>query len=107
MNSEMLSSLIAKRAATDDECFEDVERCWAELGAALTEDYETSRLFLLADATEDEILWSCEVFEEIFENAPERRYAELLGEAIGRLAGQDDRRRLTGILDKVASMYLS
>lgn len=107
MNSNTLRSIISKRAGTDDECFEDVERCWTELGAALTEDYDASKAFLLGDATEDEIIWSCEVFEEVFENAPERRYADLMGDAIERLTNQDDRQRLMGILSQVAEMYLS
>lgn len=106
MNSDTLRSIIAKRAATDDECYEDVEQCWAELGTALTEDYDATGTFLLEDATEDEIKWSSEVFEEIFEKAPEQRYVDLLGKAIERLADQDDRLRTAKILDQVAQMYI-
>ena len=36
---------------------QDVDRCWAELGAALTEDYETTEKFLLEDCTADEFAW--------------------------------------------------
>ncbi len=41
-----IRGIIAERAGTDDECYEDVDRCWSELGAALTEDYETTEKFL-------------------------------------------------------------
>lgn len=106
MNSDTLRSIIVKRATTDDECYEDVEQCWIELGTALTEDYDVTRTFLLEDATEDEISWSSEVFEEIFERAPEQRYVDLLGKAIERLTNQDDRLRTAKILDQVARMYV-
>lgn len=106
MNSDTLRAIIARRAATDDECYEDVEQCWIELGAALTENYDAAEAFLLEDATEDEITWSSEVFEEIFERAPEQRYVDLLKKAIERLTDQDDRQRTAEILDQVARLYI-
>lgn len=83
-----IRGIIAERAGTDDECYEDVDRCWAELGAALTEDYETTEKFLLEDCTADEFAWVSEVYEEIFENAREMRYANLLRRAAKRFLGK-------------------
>lgn len=100
-----IRGIIAERAGTDDECCEDVDRCWAELGAALTEDYETTEKFLLEDCTADEFAWVSEVYEEIFENARETRYANLLRRAVKRFPEEEETLRIQKILDWVISMY--
>lgn len=100
-----IRGIIAERAGTDDECYEDVDRCWAELGAAQTEDYETTEKFLLEDCTADEFAWVSEVYEEIFENAREMRYANLLRRAAKRFPEEEETLRIQKILDWVISMY--
>ena len=82
--TDAIRAIIAKRAATDDEWQAGVERCWAELTDALTEDLGAARRFLLEDCTADEASWVSEVYDDIVLRTQSREYVDLLRDSIRR-----------------------
>lgn len=84
MNSETISELIRKRATTDDEWADAVEKRWAELTDALTEDIGVTRKFLLEDCTADEASWVSEVYDDIVYKTQSHEYIDLLSKSIDR-----------------------
>ena len=99
MNSETISELIRKRAATDDEWQAGVEQCWAELTDALTEDIGTTRRFLLEDCTADEASWVSEVYDDIVYKTQSWEYIDLLRKSIERFPEEAEKYHMSGNLD--------
>ena len=86
MDTATISNLIRRRAATDDEWTDAVEKCWTELTDALTEDIDATRKFLLEDCTADEASWVSEVYDDIIYKTQSREYVDL-HHRVPRVAG--------------------
>ena len=94
-----IRAIISKRAATNDEWQDGVERCWAELTDALTENIDTTRKFLLEDCTADEATWISEVYDDIVYKTQSREYIDLLRKSIERFPEEDKKLHLTENLE--------
>lgn len=107
MNTETIREIIKKRAATNDEWQAGVEKCWAELSDALTEDINVTRKFLLEDCTADEASWVSEVYDDIIYKTQSKEYVDLLRKSIERFPEEDKKRHMSDNLDlAVKSMLL-
>lgn len=107
MNTETIREIIKKRAATNDEWQAGVEKCWAELTEALTEDIGATRKFLLEDCTANEASWVSEVYDDIIYKTQSREYINLLRKSIERFPEEDEKRHMSDNLDlAVKSMLL-
>ena len=107
MDTATISNLIRRRAATDDEWTDAVEKCWTELTDALTEDIGATRKFLLEDCTADEASWVSEVYDDIIYKTQSREYVDLLRKSIDRFPEEDHKRHMSDNLDlAVKSMLL-
>lgn len=98
-NSDTIRAIIERRATTNDEWQEGVERCWAELTDALTEDIDVARKFLLEDCTADEASWISEVYDDIVYKTQSREYIDLLRKSIERFPEEDKKRHLSENLE--------
>ena len=98
-HTSTIRAIISKRAATNDEWQDGVERCWAELTDALTENIDTTRKFLLEDCTADEASWISEVYDDIVYKTQSREYIDLLRKSIERFPEEDKKRHLTENLE--------
>ena len=107
MNTDTIRAIIKKRAATSDEWQAAVEKCWAELTDALTEDIGATRKFLLEDCTADEASWVSEVYDDLIYKTQSREYVDLLRKSIDRFPEEDHKRHMSDNLDlAVKSMLL-
>ena len=98
-DTSTIRAIISKRAATNDEWQDGVERCWAELTDALTENIDTTRKFLLEDCTADEASWISEVYDDIVYKTQSREYIDLLRKSIERFPEEDTKLHLTENLE--------
>ena len=98
-DTSTIRAIISKRAATNDEWQDGVERCGAELTDALTENSDTTRKFLLEDCTADEASWISEVYDDIVYKTQSREYIDLLRKSIERFPEEDKKRHLTENLE--------
>lgn len=105
-SSKEISAIIKKRAATDDECFWEVEKCWDELTDALTEDINITRKFLLEDCTGDEAAWVMEVFDDIVLKTQSQDYIDLLRKSIERFPEEAKKYNMSHQLDIAVSSQL-
>lgn len=105
-NTEKIRAIIRKRAATSDEWQAGVEKCWAELTDALTEDIDATRRFLLEDCTADEASWVSEVYDDIVYRTQSREYIDLLRKSIERFPEEAERHRMAENLDIAAKTML-
>ena len=105
-STEKIRAIIRKRAATSDEWQAGVEKCWAELTDALTEDIDATRRFLLEDCTADEASWVSEVYDDIVYRTQSREYIDLLRKSIERFPEEAERHRMAENLDIAAKTML-
>lgn len=98
-NVDTIRAIVRKRAATNDEWQVGVEKCWAELTDALTEDIDVARKFLLEDCTADEASWISEVYDDIILKTQGREFVDLLRKSIERFPEEDKKYDLSGNLD--------
>lgn len=98
-DTSTIREIISKRAATNDEWQDGVERCWAGLTDALTGDIDTTRKFLLEDCTADEASWVSEVYDDIVCKTQSREYIDLLRKSIERFPEEDKKHHLSENLD--------
>ena len=105
MNTQSIRMIINRRAATDDEYQQGVERCWDELSSALASDYDTARRFMLEECTPDEESWVSEVYGEIIRKTQDRRYVDLLRLAAARFPEEDRKYRMREILERDIAAY--
>lgn len=106
-STEKISAIIKKRKGTNDEWQAGVERCWAELTDALTEDIEATRKFLLEDCTADEASWVSEVYDDIVRKTQSREYIDILRKSIERFPEEAEKHRMAENLDRaVKSMFI-
>ena len=106
MDTATISNLIRRRAATDDEWTDAVEKCWTELTDALTEDIDVTRKFLLKDCTADEASWVSEVYDDIVYKTQSQEYIDLLRRSIERFPEEDQKYQLSRNLDLVVKSML-
>nr|DAF83781.1 MAG TPA: hypothetical protein [Caudoviricetes sp.] len=105
-NTDTIRAIIERRAATNDEWQDGVERCWAELTDALTEDIDAACKFLLEDCTADEASWVSEVYDDIVYKTQSREYIDLLRKSIERFPEEDKRRHMSENLDLAVKTML-
>ncbi len=96
---EKIREIIKRREATNDEWQAGVEKCWAELTEALTEDIEVTRKFLLEDCTADEASWVSEVYDDIVYKTQSQEYIDLLRKSIDRFPEEAERHHMAENLD--------
>ena len=84
MNSARIQKAIEHRKITDNEWDDELERCWAELTEALTENIETAREFLLEDCTPEDYLYVSEVYDDVVFKTQSPEYIDLLRRSIDR-----------------------
>ncbi len=96
---EKIREIIKKRETTNDEWQAGVEKCWAELTEALTEDIEVTRKFLLEDCTADEASWVSEVYDDIVYKTQSQEYIDLLRKSINRFPEEAERHHMAENLD--------
>lgn len=60
----------------------------------------------MEDCTVEDIIMVSEVYEEIFERVPERRYAELLRQSLDRVPNEEQRAHTRKILERIVDMYV-
>ena len=107
MTTEKIRTIIENRAATNDEWQAGVEKCWAELTDALTEDIEVTRKFLLEDCTADEASWVSEIYDDIIYKTQSHEYIDLLRKSIERFPEEAEKYHMSSNLDlAVKSMLL-
>ncbi len=105
--TEKIRAIIKKRAATSDEWQAGVEKCWAELTDALTEDIEVTRRFLLEDCTADEASWVSEIYDDIVHKTQSCEYIDLIRKSIGRFPEEAEKHRMAESLDiAVKTMFI-
>lgn len=83
-STEKIRAIIEKRAATNDEWQAGVEECWAELTDALTQDFETTKRFLMEECDAEEYLLVSEVYDDIVFKTQSLDYVDLLRESMRR-----------------------
>ncbi len=98
-STDKIRAIIQERAATNDEWQAGVERCWAELTRALTEDIDATRRFLLEDCTADEASWVSEVYDDIVLKTQSREYIDLLRKSIERFPEEAEKHHMSENLD--------
>lgn len=106
MDSLALRGVMDTLIGTDHDWPGIIDRVWEETADALTSNYEATRQFLLEDCTAEDIIMVSEVYEEIFERAPEQRYAELLRQSLDRVPDENQRAHTRRILERIVDMYV-
>lgn len=106
-STEGIRAIIKKREGVNDEWQVGVEKCWAELTDALTEDIEATRKFLLEDCAADEASWVSEVYDDIVRKTQSKEYIDILRKSIERFPKEAEEHRMAENLDKaVKSMFI-
>lgn len=105
-DTDIIRAIIQKRAATDDEWQEGVEKCWEELTDALTDDIITTRKFLLEDCTADEASWVSEVYDDIVRKTQSQEYIGLLRKSIERFPEEAEKRHMSDNLNLAVDAML-
>lgn len=107
MSTESIRAIIKKRATTNDEWQDEVERYCKELVDALTENFETTCKFLLEDCTANEASWVSEVYDDIIYRTQSQEYIDLLRKSIERFPEENKKYHMSDNLDiAVKSMLI-
>lgn len=106
ISSKEISVIIKKLEAIDDECYENLEKCWDELTDALTEDFNITRKFLLKDCKANEVSMVSEVYDDIVLKTQSKEYIDLLYKSIKRFPEEDKKYNLKDNLDLAVSSQL-
>lgn len=108
MDTEKIRKAIVHRKETDAEWADELEKCWAELADALTEDIDTTRKFLFEDCTAEDYLYVSEVYDDIVFKTQSQEYIGLLRDSIKRFPKLTEEYDLNGNLGlAVRSMFKS
>lgn len=106
MDYEAVRNAIAKRKCTDDEWEYGCDRCRADLFKALAQDRKGTELFLLNECSAEELVWISEIFDELVEYFPDRKFVDALRQSIKRYPKEDKRFNLNEILDGAEKTYI-
>ena len=82
MDSTTIRSAIDHRKRTNGEWPDGMERCWKELTDALTQDFETTKRFLMEECDAEEYLLVSEVYDDIVFKTQSLDYVDLLRESM-------------------------
>lgn len=106
MDSATIRSIIDRREKTNIEWSDGIERCWKDLTDALTQDFETTKKFLLEECDEDEYLLVSEVYDDVVSKTQSQDYVDLLRKSMKRFPNLAKEYHLEEDLDLAAKTML-
>lgn len=78
MIHDRLRAVIAKRIALHPEDDFQIDKCWKEEVALLTEDIDEAIDFILNHGTDEEIYWLSEIFEDVVHSVNSMPFVEAI-----------------------------
>lgn len=106
MDFATIRSVIDCREKTNVEWSDGIEECWKELTDALTQDFETTKKFLLEECDEDEYLLVSEVYDDVVLKTQSQDYVDLLRKSMKRFPDMAKRYHLEKDLDLAVKTML-